>query len=279
MNGFIYRGSRGRFGNHIFRFLASKLFCILYNCELSEYLPPYRVDITDDIFCEWMKHIFDNKLIQFPINNFEFSGYYQHDLIYRKFKQEIINHINDNKDQHMSFNNTEVNFINGAILDIPHSKIDIKLGDLIGIPPVLPFNYTTAIHLRIEDFLQIGLAMNPKSIDIILTKCEPPFLFIHKPICNDLDEKYIYIFKKKYPDAFFFDGSLLECYNILRTSKTLICSQSTLSWIAALFNDTHDKIYMPKQKDNIIHQSFQYPSDKTELYEYEYISPDNIKNI
>lgn len=279
MSGFIYRSGGGRFGNHIFRFLASRLFCMFYNCEIVNTPLPNRLIITDELFSDWANILLNNSLIEYPINNFEFNGYYQHDHIYIKYKQQFLDYINSNKEYILSMDNPDINILNGAVLEAPSKNINIQLQDLIGIPPVLEFKYNTAIHLRIEDFLHIGLGMNPLSIDFVLEKCERPFIFVHKPIYNELDTKYIQYFKTKYPDAFFYDGDLIDCYNILRNSKILVCSQSTLSWIAAFFNEIHTKIYMPRNPQNCSHQTFQYPSDKTEIYNYENLSPQQLNML
>ena len=75
---------KGRLGNAIFRYLASTILCIYYNCE-------YVVNniqnnnCSDELFCL----ITNNKDKIFGIISFNMTGYYQHDSIYKNNKKSL----------------------------------------------------------------------------------------------------------------------------------------------------------------------------------------------
>ena len=57
----------------------------------------------------------------------------------------------------------------------------------------------------------------------------------------------------------------------------MVCSRSTLSWLAAFFNDENVKTYMPKNYLSISHETFQYPNDNTEIFDM-FIDPKTVIN-
>ena len=151
--------------------------------------------------------------------------------------------------------------------------------DILGVKPFIEYNYKTIIHLRIEDFIDFNLAMDPRSLDNVLEKCEQPFLFVHKKEENDNDKIYIEYFKNKYKKSYFYTEDILSCYNLMRHAEVLVCSRSTLSWIASLFNEINVKTYMPKNYGTISHETFQYPNDTTEIYEWKTISKEELSRL
>jgi hypothetical protein len=254
--------NRGRFGNAVFRFLASRLFCILFNYSISNVeTKDYYISFTDENFIEWMKQILlNNTLLIISEPYIEFGGYYQHDTIYRLFKKELIDYIINNPDDTI----------------VTDEKEKFKCITLLGEKPTVSFNYKTVVHLRIEDFIDFGLAMNPLCLDPVLEKCEEPFLFVHKPVENTNDEKYINYFKKKYPNSYFYTEDLILSYNIMRHAEVLVCSRSTLSWVSALFNEVNVKTFIPKNYGLYSHETFQYPNDTTEVYEWKTLTKDEL---
>ena len=281
-SGVTFISGGGRFGNKIFQYLATRLFSIIYNFNFvnERISPPNKFEITDNIFIEWSNLILNNQLVSFAPNIYEFNGYYQHDKIFNTYKSQLINYIKQHPQECITFDNSDVNFINTHIVEsITKKSMTLQLEELFQNPPNIDKLYNTTIHLRIEDFLYIGWAMNPQSIDKILNSCEKPFLFIHKPAYSELDKKYINYFKNKYTDAFFYDGSVIDCFNLMRTSKVLVCSSSTMSWVAAFFSESCEKIYMPRNSQTCSHQTFQYPNDKTEVYDYTNCTPEELLTI
>jgi hypothetical protein len=62
----------------------------------------------------------------------------------------------------------------------------------------------------------------------------------------------------------------------MRHAEVLVCSRSTVSWIAALFNEINVKTYMPKNYGTLTHETFQYPNDNTEIYQWKIISKEEL---
>jgi hypothetical protein len=260
---FIYHGIGGRVGNCIFRYLATRLLKLLYNAEITpNTIEPYII-FDDNNFNIWLEYLTNtSKLI--PIDkNLYMEGFYQYDMIYRTFKNELIQYIIENPDENIE----------------TYDTFKFKPTEIIGKNPVIDISFNTVVHLRVEDFLGANMGMNPLCIDYVLNKCEEPFLFVHKPVENDVDKKYIGYFKEKYPTANFYTEDVLKCYNLMRHAKVLVCSRSTLSWVAALFNEVNENVYMPINYGTIPHEKFQYPNDNTELYEWKTISKEDILQL
>ena len=118
--------------------------------------------------------------------------------------------------------------------------------------------------------------MDPSCLEPVLEKCEQPFLFVHKTITTIYEQKYIDYFKNKYPKSFFYTEDVVQCYNLMRHAEVLVCSKSTLSWVAAIFNDVNIKTYMPKNYGTLDHEIFQFPNSNTEIYEWKLIRKDDI---
>jgi len=260
MVGYINDKGRGRFGNCVFRFLASRLFCIIYNLKYIDSYQNNMIQIDDLTFIEWSKYLLENKLIQFPIHNFYFELYYQHDMIYRKYKSELLEYINNNPNQTMISDKDEIYYVK----------------ELIQKAPILDKSYNTVVHLRIEDFFEIDKVIHPESINKILNSCEQPYLFIHKPVESEYDNIYISYFKNKYNDSIFFSGSVIDSYNLMREATTLICSNSTMSWVAALLSTSLNKVFVPRNDNTVFHNTFQYPSNNTEVYYYNIIKKEEL---
>ena len=87
----VYDRQLGRLGNVFFRYIASTLFCILYNAERANSVEQCDLIITDDIFFSWYKNLLHQESFQIPLNHsYLFDGYYQHDEIYKKYKKELV---------------------------------------------------------------------------------------------------------------------------------------------------------------------------------------------
>jgi len=254
--------NRGRFGNSVFRFLASRLFSIIFGYTIT--FPNskfYYKEFSDENFIKWMNELIqNNKLLIVDHSSIIFTGYYQHDTIYKVFKSQLITYILNNPNDIIETDKEE----------------KIKCINILGDKPTINYTYKTVVHLRIEDFIELGLAMDPRCLKDILEKCEKPFLFVHKEVENDNDRIYIKYIKDTYPDSHFYSEDIISCYNVMRHAELLVCSHSTVSWTAALFNEINVKTYMPKNYGTLTHETCQYPNDNTEIYEWKIISKEEL---
>ena len=111
---FVSAIQRGRFGNAIFRFLASRLFCIFldYNISYTEQIQYYQ-NLDDEIFIDWMNHFLKEKTIKYyECSYLFFTGFYQHDMIYRFFKKNLIKYIKEHPNEKIETDRNEIYYAN-----------------------------------------------------------------------------------------------------------------------------------------------------------------------
>jgi hypothetical protein len=254
----IYVRPKGRFGNACFQFMVSRIFKIIYNYNII-----YSVDLLnnpiifgDKEFLDWKTCLLNNNVSFHKNRDILFDGYFQYSDMYCCFKDIIIKYIKNCGDDYF--------------YDMTGEKYYCKI--LLSNTINDYSRYKTIIHLRIEDFISLDLAIDPRNYDSVLKKCEEPYLFIHKKCENIIDNKYINYFKIKYPTSSFFDGDIEEAYSIIKnTRNTIICSFSTLSLSAAFFNDNCKKCFIP-----INNLEFQKLTNNTELYTINRITSYNL---
>ena len=227
----VYDMQCGRLGNAIFRYLASTLFCILYDAERTNIIEECDSIITDDIFSSWYETLLDNKNCEIPsINNgsnYIFNGYFQHDKIFNKYKKEITTWIQNHPNDLLKTDGT-----------IPFFRaIDILSNSLK--------KYDIVVHIRLEDFLQVGFVIHPLSLKTVLDQLNSTsFCFVCNTLSDSIEHRYIDYFKKYY-DITVESNAVLEDYSIMKNAKTLVCSLSTLSWCAAFFSNNVQTVFFP----------------------------------
>jgi hypothetical protein len=264
----IYVNKMGRFGNASFQFMASRLFKILYGhiivYDLNLLTDPLLID--DNVFIKWMNNILDGKDLdnKYKYKDLYFNGFFQHDDIFINLLPILIKYISmspldyfiDDREKKYNCNI----LLNNPINDYSH--------------------FNTVIHIRIEDFITYDLAIDPRCYNKLIEDAEAPILIIHNKISSPIDFKYINYFKKNYPDLKFFDGDLKEAYSIMRTAKNLICSTSTLSWIAGFFNTIKNKIYIPQLKYPQYWTTFKnVPYGTIQLYDWDKITKNELEKV
>jgi hypothetical protein len=277
----VSNATMGRLGNSIFIYLASSIFAIVYNLKRdndinNEYnfykhsnfefskRSNCKIIVNDNDFINWKNNfLYKNKLniIKKDIN-YNFIGYFQHDDILKKFKSQLIEYIKNNP-EHLLKTSDNINFKAIEIL-----KMD------------KPFNqYKIVLHLRLEDFINYDLVMNPIFLTKILDnyKNEKICIVINK-IKNKLEAKYVNFFQRKY-DIVIESNDVITDYHIMKNSKILICSFSTLSWIASFFSETIETVYFPDYKQQRLHETFKKPIENTILYQCERCNKYELNNI
>lgn len=91
----------GRLGNAIFRYFACVIMCILFNgvYTIDNNLNLYN--FGDIKFSELSNLIFNNVNIQEIVPNINMIGFYQHDKIYKLFKNKILDFIKINPNHYV----------------------------------------------------------------------------------------------------------------------------------------------------------------------------------
>ena len=262
----------GRLGNAIFRYLASTLFCILYDAKRTETLEEYNEIVSDDMFHSWSEAVLRNndedncRIVVRPLN-YVFDGHFQHDRIYHKYMKEIKAWIRAHP--------TEILRTDG---DIPFFRsIDILTSSLK--------KYDTVVHIRLEDFLDIDYVIHPLSLKTVLDEinnndsgASSSFCFVCKKPSTTEEQMYIDYFKKCY-DITVESNDVLEDYGIMKNARTLVCSLSSISWCAALLTDNeHQTVYFPDYAFYDTNVTMKTPSvNNTVLFSYETVNTEQLK--
>jgi hypothetical protein len=269
----------GRLGNAIFRYMACAIMCIITNTEYSSSYSYYNnsndisdstndnfnLVLTDDKFLEVSRFLLTNYPIPVLNKNMIMNGFYQHDSIYKKYKNEIMNFIN---------NHPEHIVITDGINSGDGNKEAFKMFDILNTPINFKKIYKNVIHLRLEDFVTHNLYLPVERILSLLNKniitdsicivCKKPttkfeFEYI-KTITDFLKEKYIDI------DIKIENNDVLTDYYIMKEAELLICSQSTLVWSAAFFSNKNKICYSPNYIIPGSNMTCKFPTENTILY-------------
>jgi hypothetical protein len=146
-------------------------------------------------------------------------------------------------------------------------------------------HYKIVVHLRLEDFIDISLVIDPTCILPVIDKINKEYnneiicIVLNKPT-TELEFKYINFFTEKYPNIVVESNDVITDYTIMKESTILVCSCSTLSWAAAILSNSIQKVYMPDYKNvHGPHQTCKRPILNTELYEINICSSDELRNI
>ena len=268
----IYNHNAGRVGNSLFRLFANIVFLTVYDTNsiiVNESSTQINYIISDDYFINFMNRLLNSS----PVENINpnvkllFAGYYQHDTIYVKCKPHIINYIQNHPEMILKTDKNETY----KAIDFINFKIEKK--------------YKIVVHLRLEDFIEISLVIDPNSIKNVIDKINKEYnneticFVLNKPK-SELELKYIKFFTEKYNNIVVESNDVVTDYTIMREADVLVCSCSTLSWAAAILSNSIQKVYMPDYKNvHGSHQTCKRPSLNTELYEMKTCNIDELNKI
>jgi len=274
---------QGRLGNAIFRYLASSVFSIVYNLERKYDIQSNENTflVTDFNFIHWKDYVLSAGI---PDNlsrslNYVFQGFFQHEDILKKYKNELIKHIENNPEDLII---TDGNV--GNINEFNYPQKAYKAINLLKPITNINKNYEIVVHLRLEDFITLDLSMNPESLTKILDVYkDKQICFVVNKITTKLEEKYIDFFMKRY-NIVLESNDVITDYHIMKNAKILCCSCSTLSWAAAFFSETVELVYFPNYEytdgnDGRYHERFKKPIENTVLYDFDKCSQETLETI
>jgi hypothetical protein len=257
----------GRLGNAIFRYMACSLLCIKYNGTYG--IISYTTNsnkISDDAFIIIKDKMLNNIHIKINSKNLNMCGFYQHDLIYRNYKTDILNFIRNNKDHYV---------LTDGILAGDRQNEKFYMIDIITTPVNFIKQYEIVLHLRMEDFVTHNLLLSCdriiKLLDLLVSRDEIKntlYIVCKKPTSVfefDFVDKIIKFLNEKNINVVLENNNVITDYYIMKEAKTLICSNSTLSWVAALLSDKIIKCYFPDYKSSS-NQTCKRPIENTEMY-------------
>jgi hypothetical protein len=267
---FTYQAN-GRLANNFFQYLYTLAASIHFNIPFENDTINYAHNAIQSI--EENSHISNiiedamiyNKLIDFQQNIiYSFNGYWQYDEILLRYKNKIKEYIQANTSQ----------------LIRTHLNYNIKAGFMLYTNLTIP-KYDVVLHVRLDDF---GKFIHPDTYKYILSGVDTVHIVLEKPN-KKWEEIYLNYMTSNY-NCIVHHNSLEEDYHTMKNANILICSMSTLSWIAAFWNDTATKIYMPrndaKKDTGCYHGYFQYPSldkEKISIYDWEVIDETGVYKL
>jgi hypothetical protein len=157
-----------------------------------------------------------------------------------------------------------------------------KIGDIINIPNksnnLNNKTYKTVIHLRLEDFINNSAVIHPDCIvDVMSYINDTSYTIVLNKPKNDIEIKYVNYLKSKF-NIILQTGSILEDFYVMCQAETLVCSSSTLSWIASFLSDTVKTVYFPN-KTREPHESFNKPIENTYYYDIKLCSKDDLETF
>ena len=257
---------KGRLGNAIFRYLACSLYCIKYGLKYDTNRS-HGLIIDDNNFKEFIRLDSLNEIKPLSIkNNLIFTGYYQHDRIYRKYKKQLFDYINENN-----------HFIYTDGIDAGDGNCQkFNMKDIVNVNYDLPKIYNTVIHVRLGDMVNIGITTSLDCIKELVSNIILPkdsCIVLNKPK-TDYEINFIkglkeYIQNIHNIDIHIESNDILTDFNIMKKAEILVCSVSTISWCAALFSNNIKKCYMPNYTEKCNEFGFcKYPIENTILYKY-----------
>ena len=143
----VYDSRLGRLGNAIFRYFASSLFCIIYGAKRTYNINDTNNIFNDNMFINWMNNILNDNIPNISNYNYNFYGYYQHDKIFIKFKNELLLLMNNNQDE-LIYTDGNDDFNNNYNYNVQSYKVSELIAKSIDVP-----FYDVVIHVRLEDFV------------------------------------------------------------------------------------------------------------------------------
>ena len=268
---FVYN-CNGGLSSAIFRYLACCILCIKYKGEYLTTFTPIplnkMIEITDIDFLE----ILEKDIILQESVYYMLKEYYQHDIIYEEYKEDIIKFILNN--DHIIFipDNNNNNKINNK----PAREI-IKIKDFLKTPINIPqydmvFNISLGYKIKKGDFIPIRkiltlinkLPLDLKFIDSCAIVCDIDGSLFEKLYVEEVKKS---LNKKFLVDCVIENNNKFKNYHIMSNARVLICSNSKLSWLAGFFSNNLELCYMPKNERQNKNSTFCYPIENTIFYD------------
>lgn len=137
--------------------------------------------------------------------------------------------------------------------------------------------YDTVLHVRLEDFVENGLYMPVevviRCLDSVVqwndAQNQTHAIVVKSPTTN-FERTYLQKITQWYDSRGFKviqeSNDPMTDYHIMREASVLICSMSTLSWMAAFFSTRTKACYFPDYPISLAGQSFKRPTANTILY-------------
>jgi len=251
---------RGRLGNAIFRYMATAIMCLFFNGNYTININE-KNNCSDEYFIDIIKSIIKKDKI-FLNEGLNMIDFYQHDLIYKLYKHNIIQFINNHPDHYILTDGINAGDKNCEKFYMIH---------IINTPILFTKKYKNVLHIRLEDFVTHNLYIKKERVVDLLKKniITNELCIVCKKPNSEFENNYIkfisnYMESINVKTILEHNDTLTDFY-IMKEAELLICSKSTLSWCAAFFSDKIKKCYLPDYEISC-NSTCKNPIDNTELY-------------
>jgi len=252
--------ARGRLGNAIFRYFACSILCIEFNYEYKVH-EFQQINCDDKLWNQMSENFINNKKI-YSNYSFNMVGYYQHDEIYKKYKEKIIQYINNNPFHYV---------LTDGVLAGDGNLQQFFMRDLIHTPINFQKIYKNVLHIRLEDFVTNNLYIKVERVVDLLRKnivkdhlcivCNKPTTCFELEYLNTIRN----VLTEYSVEVVIESNDAVTDFHIMKNCELLICSLSTLSWCASLLSNDLKICYFPYY-DETVNQTFKKPIDNTFYY-------------
>lgn len=281
MSYYVIFKPNGRLGNALFRFVASSIICQKFNMKYilledfnndKQIIDKHNIfTVTDDNFTSFLD---DGRINNYTFNQRQrqrqhilMDGYYQFDFILTHFKKDVLDFISNTKGE-----NHEIQ------VDMNDGYKRYRINELLANEDVM--KYDTVIHLRLGDIFHSNQFdyIPPEYLEKVYEKEEKTFankriaLVVENKTNKDEMEvisRHMSWFNTRNLDISLESNDVITDFKLFKNCETLICSHSSLSWMAAFFSNTVKKCYMPNY--NFVKERslcyFRNPIENTTLYD------------
>ena len=237
--------------------MASVIVCVTYNGKYV--INKNQINnLSDDNF--YNIFVQNNRK---RISSINMNGYYQHDNIYKYFKNTIFDFIKKNPSHYVLTDGIKAG-------DTNYQKFFMV--DILNIPDNFTKKYRYVLHLRLEDFVTHNLYIKKERIVELLQKIDiegDNICIVCKKPTTEFENQYIHQLiqhaKNKNLNVLLEHNDTITDFYIMKEAELLICSKSTLSWCAAFFSDKINKCFIPDY-DITPNSTFKRPIENTEMY-------------
>ena len=174
---------RGRLGNAIFRYMAASIMCLYYN-GIYVINKTQEQNCNDELFLNIISHIMKNQKMILNTNGINMTDFYQHDIIYKCHKLQIIEYINNNPHHFV---------LTDGINAGDNNNEKFYMIDIINTPFTFNKKYKNVLHIRLEDFVTHNSYLDVNKIIKLLEKniiTESLCIVCKKPE-SEFENKYI----------------------------------------------------------------------------------------
>lgn len=247
----IYYTQNGRFTNALFQYFAAEIIKNIYGYDKVEIFNGQELGLEKVSNLEYksivMDYIKEAKKKDMKDRSFIIDGFFQFSEIFKYYRDYIKRIFNTN-------NNFKF-YQEYSIKDL----VDYKLYQNT------PGDNDLVIHFRLDDFRGDNQIFEPDMLKNIIKSTKYDKIYI---VCDKLKQEW----EKEYMNNFsefspvMINGGLLEDFKYMMSSKKLLISASTFSWMPAYLSNTVQEVHIPYNTFHNDSQDLGSFSDKCKIY-------------